>query len=350
MQSRLKHFIKYHIDKERLIFTILIIFFTVSSIILYWAAIKETRITLNDEFLHREQISARSGSQSVSEFINLVGKNVVLMAEDFSEDMPLIDKQTNLNRFMDHWGDTPVATIFLADGNDNVVAQANRFGLPITNVLMIDRSYLAWSKTAKEGEYFVGTPVIGVIGSAKEKYIVNVASPVVVNGKFTGAVSVAVILSDLTDYYITPIKISENSRMFLFDENGTILSSLAEALVGSNYYDFLSVYSYQGRDNAINQLKLALTSTANEGKLVINLPDSLSPGSFGEFLVAYSKVKVGDHNWILAIKSPKNDSDIYLWRIKNAIYGAFIFTLLLVILLSVAHLRYDQLRRKRGHT
>jgi hypothetical protein len=346
MQSSIERFISYYRNEEKIILTAVIGLFVVIACALYWSALKETQATLNDEFLHREQVVARSGSQSVSGFINLLGKNVALIAEDFSEDMPLNDAQDNLSRFMDHWKDTPAATILLADENEKIIAQANRSGPPVTNIPISDKAYLIWSKTASKGDYFVGSPRVGVIGSAKGKYIINVASPVVVNGKFMGVVSVAVILSDLTDSYITPIKISENTRAFLFDENGIVLSSLASNLIGNNYFDFLSGYFYQGREDTINGLKSALISTANEGKLDINLPDSLNPGSFGEFLVAYSKVKVGDHNWLLAIKSPVSDSNIYIWKIKEVNFGIFVFSLLLVFLFAAAHLRADRLRDK----
>jgi hypothetical protein len=347
MLTFLKHFIQYHLDRKRLFHTILIVVFAAFSIILYWFALKETRNTLSDEFLHREQLVARSGSQSISGFVNLLGKNIALLAEDVSEDGTVMKKQANLNRFMDHWRDTSAATVLLSDSNDMVVAQANRSGPPLINVTILDRPYLDWAKTARKGDYFVGSPRIGVIGSAKGKYIVNVASPVVINEKFSGVVSVAVILSDLTDYYITPLKVSDNTRIFLFEEDGTVLSSLANNLIGSNYFDFLSGYSYSGRDDTINQLRSALVSTANEGKLSINLPDSIKPGSFGKFLVAYSKVKVGDHNWLLAIKSPETDSDIYLWRIKDLIYSALIFTLALVVVFSITNLQAEKHRSKK---
>jgi hypothetical protein len=312
-----KHFIKYHLDRQRLLYTSLIVIFAGLAITLYWVALKETRASLSDEFLHREQVIARSGSQSISGFINLLGKSVALEAEDLSEDTTLTDKQENLNVFIDHWRDTPAAAILLGDKNGKVIAQANRSGVPETGALVTDRPYFIWAKTANKG-------------------------------KFNGVVSVAVILSDLTDYYITPIKISDNTRIFLFDQNGIVLSSLASNLVGTNYFDFLSGYSYPGLENIVSELRTAMVSSDSEGRLDVNLPDSLNPRSVGEFLVAYSKVKAGDNSWLLAIKSPKSESDIYLSRIKDIIYSALVFTIVLVIIFSITNLRAEIYRRKQG--
>ncbi len=317
---------------------------------LYWVALKETRVTLSDEFLHREQVIARSGSQSISGFINLLGKSVALRAEDFSAGSNLNDMQTDINTFMDHWRDTPAAAILLADKNGKVIAQANRAGVPDTGSILADKLFFNWAKTANKGEYFIGSPGVGMLGYVKGKYIFNVASPVVVNGKFNGVISVAVILGDLTDYYITPIKISDSTRMFLFDQNGIVLSSLASNLVGTNYFDFLSGYSYPGLDKIVSELRMAMISSDSEGKLDISLPDSLTPTTVGEFLVAYSKVKAGDNSWLLVIKSPKSDSDAYLWRIRDVIYSALVFTLVLVLLFSITNLRAEIHRRKQNST
>lgn len=350
MLSFLRHFIKYHLDKQRLFYTILIVLFSTSAIVLYWVAVKETRATLSNEFLHREQVIARSGSQSISGFINLLGKSLTLMAEDFSDDTPLGDKQVHVASFMDHWRDTPVSAILLADKNGKVIAQANRSGPPEINVSVANRPYFNWSITAKKGEYLVGHPVMGVFGYVKGKYIITIASPIVVNGNFTGVVAVAVVLNDLTDYFITPIKISDNTRIFLFDENGVVLSSLTDNLIGTNYFDFLSGYSYQGRDKTVNGLRTALISSVPDGELDINLPDSLNPGSFGEFLVAYSKVRVDNHYWLLAIKSPVSDSSIFLWRVKDLIFIALIFTIVLVITFSITNLQAEKQRRRQNST
>jgi C4-dicarboxylate-specific signal transduction histidine kinase len=350
MWSFVKHFIEYHLEKERLIYTILIAVFIVASVTLYWVALRGTQTTLDDEFLHREQVVTRAGGLSITVFVNLLGKNTAFLAKDISHNIPTTEKQNDLNNFMNHWINTPVGGVIWADKDGKVLMDANQMATPEIGTSVADSPYFLWAKTAKEGDYFIGPSLVRTSGYSKGKYVIPVASPIIINGKFSGVISVAVVLNDLTNLYLDPLKFSDSTGVYLIDEKGIVLSSLTNTLVGMNYIDYLAKYSYAGQEDALNRLNTVLVSTVSEGKLQIRLPDPINPGSFNGYDIAYSRVKVGTSSWTLMIASPEVDSDIYLWKIKNAIYGAFIFTLLLVVVFSIANLQTDKLRRKRNFT
>lgn len=320
--------------------------FVVFACTLYWLTLKSAQATLDDEFSHREQVVARVGSLSISGFINLLGKNVAFLAEDLSENTLPGEKENNVSNFMSHWKDTPVIAILLADKNGKVIVDANRFGSPEIGGSVTGKSFYSWAKTAKQGEFFVSPPITGTVGYARGKYIITVASPVMIDGKFNGVISTAVSLSGLTNNYINPLKFSENTRVYLADDEGVILSSLKSNLVGVNYIDYLSGQSYRSKEDAVKKLNSILTSTESESKFQIDLPDSLNSGAITNYIVAYSKVEVGSSKWFLVIASPEKDSGIYLWKIKEVNFCIFVFTLILVFLFAAAHLRADRLRAK----
>ena len=183
MQAYVKRFVSYHLNREKLISTVFIIFLITVACLLYWFSLKRTQATLDDEFLHREQVIVRSGSLSISQFMGTLGKNVSNLAEDMSEDQSdgqsQSELQDNLSRFMNSWGGTPVAAVFFADKNGKVIFDENRDGIPAVGGSAADKATYIWAKTANAGEYLIGDPLVGTIGYSKGKYIIPVASPVI---------------------------------------------------------------------------------------------------------------------------------------------------------------------------
>jgi C4-dicarboxylate-specific signal transduction histidine kinase len=349
MLAYLKHFIFYHLDRERFFYTILITAFVAISGIFYWVTLKGTRETLNDEFSNREQIVARSGSQSISEFINLLGKNISVLSVDISEDPSVVNVKDNLSRFMAGWGNTPASAILFADKDGKVVANENIASIPAVGSSVADLPYFTWAKKAKVGEYLITSPIVGTVGYTKGKNMIALASPVVVNGKFSGVVRVAIVLTDLANPYLNSLKFTENTRVYLSDEKGTILSSVTNTLIGVNYINYLSKISYKGQPDALNKFVNAISSPNSEGKFVAVLSDSLNQGKLVNYVVAYSKVKVGSSNWFLVVASPESEPGLYLWRVRNAAFGYFVFTLLMILLFSFIHLRSCSIREQKRY-
>jgi hypothetical protein len=352
MQSFVKHFINYHFARERWFYTLLIIFFVGASAFFYWFALKDTEITLDDEFTQREQVVTRAGAQSISGFVSLLGKSVSSLSEDLSEDIgegtSSLDFHDNFTRFMNNWNGTPVAAILYADKNGKVVVDENKAITPEIGVSVADKPFFVWAKNAKAGDYNVGSPMIGTVGYSKGKYIIPVASPVITDGKFSGVVSTSVILSDLTNLFLTNLEFSNKTKILLIDQKGVILSASDASLSGTGVFDYLSKFSYSGRSDTINKIAMGFATTSNEGKMQVVLPDSTNQGKPTDYLVAFSKVNFSSSNWFLAIASPQSDSSLYLWRVKDVVYAAFAFAIFTVILFSLANLQIAKHERKRN--
>ena len=286
------------------------------------------RAALIEQMLHREQIIARSGANSIETFMNLVGNSITIIAKG-------TPTPEDLDVFTEKWNDTPVVGIILTDASGEVIVNSNRTGELGTGVNLSDRDYFIWAKTAAEGQVYVSAPVISRLGTSKGKFIVLISSPVVENGEFKGVLAGAALLSDVPGYFLEPLKISPATRIYLLDDSGVILSSGVPQLIGVNYIDYLASNPFLGSVATVPTFKKALASK-EEGKIDIALQDETNQ-KLTRYLIAYTPLLLNgdERHWLLAVATPAEDALVYMGPIYARQFVAIIVAFLAVLALGI---------------
>lgn len=250
-----------------------------------FALARVAKISVTEQFLHREQILARGEASNIASFFQVFGNSVAVFAQLGSTKSRNANLVPNMDAFVEQWRSSGlVGGIVLIDTKGIVLYNSNVLGTSDVGANLSDRDYFGWAKgKPKEGEYFVGKPVVSRLGATKGQVIVPVASPVYQNGEFTGVVSTSVKLVPLTAHFLELMKISDKTDVYLFDGNGAIIySSPGAEATGPGVFKL----------SEGDKIKSALTATGEAG---------LQTKSD---LIAYSSIQLGSQNWLLAMSSP----------------------------------------------
>lgn len=323
-------------------------FFIVVAGIFYFVAEKKAEDALIEQTLHREQIISRAGAESIESFFELLGAQVATFStRNAIVTQNLEDSQAALDLFMEKLGGTPVAGIIFAGEDGKVLVNSNRTKSPDVGGNISDRDYFAWARGAKESEVFVSKSFVSWMGASKGKYIVVVAAPVVANGEFQGVLAAAVILSEVTDTYLTPLKISEKSQIYLVNREGILLSTTQNELVGQGFIQYVEDNPFPGSSILVKNLKELLASAfeRGEGKFnyLRNSPEDKK--TIKRWLLAYSGVDFGgkgleqpegisSQRWILGVETPAEDALVFFGPFSALQIASFVKAVLVVISFS----------------
>lgn len=295
---------------------------------IYVLLLKQTSDLLIDQMLRREQSAIGAGAEIVNVFISSVGFQNSTFARRISIVTPNPDDTPKaLMALIDGWKDTPISGAVVTDDEGEVLYGYDRLGSIGQGINVSERDYFKWAKKATEGEEYVGTPIISKIGFANGRYIVPVASPVIKNGRFVGVMVISFLADEIPGRYLNSLKISDETRIYLIDQNGTIVSSPIQQLIGINYLDYISQSGAPDKERIVQTLKASLASE-KEGNLDITLPDEIKGGVSTRFLIAYTPITAGSAHWVLAIATPAQEALVYAapfyWKNLGVVALAFI--------------------------
>lgn len=317
--------------------------------IAFWIIGKRVEESLAEQMLHRQQIVARAGAMSIENFLELVGTSVASYAgiQDIIEGGEVT--QNRLNLFVEEWVGSPVFSIALTDEDGVIVVSANRQGAGQTGVTLADRGYFERAREdARPGEVYVGEAVFGRFGTVEDEFLIPVASPSFSNGEFKGVLAATVVLSELTETYIYPLKISEETRLYLIDSRGNMLYAPYEKFVGANYFDYLASVDFKGKEYAVEQLWKAV-ATPEEGKIDVFLPNEVT-GKLERFLISHSPVNYqGEKHWTLAVASPMNTALVFFPQFLTHQVGVLVFIVFVVVALSAIAILAIRLAQREAY-
>lgn len=311
-----------------------VLFFTLG-IAFYYGYGSNAKAALIEQILHREQVIARSGANSIESFFLLSGKSLGYLAED--ERIMGMDQETQkaLKEFVVIWKETPISGVSLADEKGIVRFNANIDNKPDVGAAVKDGDYFAWAKTAQKGEVYFGTPVISRLGASEGKYIVPVASPLISDGQFKGVLSAVVILSQLTQDYLQPLKISGQTEVYVLNSQGVFISALDGELIGKNVYQYLDENPFLGSAIFKEEIKKKMEERG-EGKLRIAWPDTKGNlNIFSRQLLVFSPFSLGKQSFFLAIATPVDDALVYIGPIYMRQNVGFVVSFLAVLIVVV---------------
>ena len=330
MLEKIKNFQEKYIQVSLGTFSFMALILILLAIAFYFVLGRGAKTSLVEQMLHREQIIARSGAASIEEFFKRTGKGETTLVETTNI------TQEDLDVFIDIRKDLPIGGIGVTDASGRFTATADPQGVSAVGVDISDRDYFIWAKTAKTGEVFISSPVTSRGGSTLGDYIVLVVVPVIKNGEFKGVLATAVDLNRLTEDYLKPLLISENTRIYLINTQGTILASNIRSLIGVNYLDYIAQKPFLGDKIVGEELRKRL-AVREEGKLNLALPNEREEGKLTPFLIAYSPVvyKPSGDFWLLAVATPESDALLFISPIYTRQIMIFVLVFFAILILAV---------------
>jgi len=311
---------------------VLTVGFTVLGGVLFSYNRRQIDRTLAEQMLHRQQVTSRIGARSITSFIDSISRGLVMLANCREINGFDLKSFERMQRFIDEWDGQALVEVVMLDAKGEVLYSADRMGegLIRPGVDSSDRDYFVAAKELDEGEIYVGAPIFPRAGLFQGSYVLIVAIPIVEQGEFRGVIVGAVLLSDLTTEYLNPLKISEESQIYILNKAGLIMFSPIEKLIGQNYFDLIELYPYPGSDKAAREFKLALESEKDEGKLDLEFRDEAT-GEMRRYLLAYSHFRAETLPMVLAVSTPVEDAMVY-WHQFRGQYGVMVVFWVMVVL------------------
>ena len=321
-----------------LISTISFVIFFALSFTLYQITGASSIKSLVEQMLHREQVIVRSGASSISSFIDLTSRSLLILSSNN------IITPKILQDFVDNWSDTPVAGIILTDIQGQIKLTASNAEKLSLGGNVSDRDYFIAASGSPPGTISFGKPFVSRVPGAGQTFKIPVATPLYSNNKFIGVLTVSISIPSLTEKYLEPLKISPRTGIYLFNSNGDVFNGTTQEVVNQNIFHIVDEHPFLGDKIVMPLIRQKLTSN-QESKLDIVIPD-FSTGKLTRTLIASSPVKLNSSTkWILAITTPIDDALIFIspFVLRNVIL--LIFTYFSSIALSL--FIYNRFLQKR---
>lgn len=322
--------------------------------ILYWVAGKGAEASLYEQTLLREKVVALAGAKSIESFLELFEGSIALLARDNDVINIGVDTQTVLDEFISDWEDSPVVEVILVDKEGIVRFVANKAGAGIKEgISVVDRDYFIWAEEAEQGDTFIGKPILPRLGAFEGQYILPVSTPVIENEEFKGVLGFAILVPELANSYLDPLKISEDTLVYLVNSEGIFLYSSIPGLVGKNMFDYLRENSFPGSETIIGLIQDKISESEDEGAFSYTRPDRRNEKTMSRYLLAYSRIhlrkapeqKETAKPWFLAVECPAEEILSFYGRFqKQQLTELFflVFVVLAILLLVILTIRIAQ--------
>src|SRR3989344_3933793 len=283
------------------------------------------RSTVTEQLLSQKQIIARAEASNASLFFEKFGNSLAVLAQLNSIEKRDEGVVHDMDTFMEQRRNSGfVGGVVLTDKNGIVQFNSNILGTRDLGESLSDRDYFIWAKgQVKKGEYFISRPVVSRLGASKGQTITVVASPVFQNGVFMGVVAASVKLQPLAEHFFGLMKLSDQTQIHLFDEEGDLLYSNSDPdAVDLNISELFSA------DPALKDRVENALGTNEEGRFQTQ-----------KYLAAYSPIELGTQNWLLIISSSmeeveKIESPFRVRQTALSILAVFTLILFGVLLLK----------------
>lgn len=326
-----KRVLKFYHDKVYLLFLILIALFLGVVIIYNHFSETNSRQAIIEQALNREQTVVRSGRNSIHTFLDLTSKSLILLAREPDIINPNTNTQPFLEDFVSNWQDTPVMGAIIINDQGIIDYGADQLGGSETGVSIADRKYFQESKKAKPKEVFFGMPVKNRLKSFQDQYIITISTPIYEGENFKGVLGAGVLLSELAEDFLVPLKRSQDSQVYLMSSEGEMLYSPLKELTGLNIPQYLRQYSFSGSQYLAEIIEKNLAERG-EKKLQLARPDLKNKTLLTSYLLAYSPIEFDGQAWYLVSATPaKEILQSYQFYQKNKLAGFVLVFFFIVI-------------------
>jgi len=313
--------------KNSLIITVLFFIFSVIFLVVFFN--KTSRDSLVEQVQHRQQLSVRAGSKSIESFVNSVGKSLLIMSTNPSQD--------NLDHFVEAYSSLGILGITLSDKDGTVIKASNTIDVLDLGQDLSDRDYFKWAKETKDGEFKAFAPIISRRGPSKDTYIIPVAVSIFSEDKkFNGVLVTAIPLSDLARDYLENLKILDTSKVYLVTSKGEIIYADYPDLTGK-YVKDIFVSDFLGKSKVLEILFDCLGKD-EESKLNLAIPSFENNFKLEPYLISSSPIHISDQLWKVVVVTPEKSLLAFTYKIFNsqilALFVIFVVFIFLTLRIS----------------
>jgi hypothetical protein len=332
-------------DKVNRLLLLVMVAFLVTGALAYTVAEVRIKEALGDQVLHRQEVVGRAGAKSMRSFLELLSHSLAILASNIDLES---DFQPVLDAFANEWEGTPAWGVVFIDqeGIRSQVSFSRDVEVTDPQLDVADLEIFQEVRKSAEGEVIMGGPLVSR-GVKSSELIIPVAISLRKDGQFRGALAVPVVVSDLTKEYLDPLKISEETRVYLMNSDGMVLYSPIDKLIGLNYFEVLKKRNFPGREGAERRLREILAK-GEEGKVKIELPDEVT-GGLTQFLIAYAPVRKHDgESCLLGIAVPVEETRQYFEPLRVNLIAGVVFVLLWVLAVTALMILMRRLAQKEA--
>lgn len=298
---------------------------------------------LLEETLRRQLVTTETAAVAIEEFIDLSGRSLVMLGENYQRLRDEKEQIAYLDRFVMNRKNSPIVGVAVTNAEGMVVQNSTELGTrELVGVDLSDREAVQWTATAEPGGYFVSNPVISRLGTSKGKKILNLAVPIFRDGTYDGAIVAAVVLERFADIYLNifnPI----GSQVYLLNTSGEVLVGPNGQYIGENIFGMIDESPFPGSD-LLKRTALQNLSVAQPGSLDILLPIDQK---LTRSLITYAPVTLESQTWMLAIVAPASallaySAPLYIQQLTLVIAIFFLLLFLILTVLRVVDIQHDK--------
>jgi len=329
-RSELKRLRRFVGEKTNKMLVVVLILSVGLALGLYEVNKRRVEKSFKEQMLYRQELIVRTGSQMVEGFSGGVWGGLINAVKMPVFVSPGPGTQAALDGYRTQWEETALVEMIIVDVEGVEQYRSSRGNQAYEEESFFgEREYFSWAKTAKTGEVFWGEP----IWLEAEGYMVPVAAALMTDNQFRGVMVFNVLLSQLIEGYLNPLKISEETRVYLLNQEGVILYSPINELIGMNYLEILKEDSYPESERVVGQVKDVL-EMKKEGRLDIKLVN-VQLNKLVEYLVAYNPMRINNKDWTLGLATPVDDALVFAESLRANLVTVLMVVLLLILAFSV---------------
>jgi hypothetical protein len=302
--------------------------------------------SVTQQFLHQQKSTAQMGASSITSFIELASKSLVLLTKDADINLVTDNTQKRMEAFVDDWSSTPVIAILRIDsGGIRVAAASSTKQVKFEERLdKSDAVCIGWAETAHPGEICVTD--VGIPSPEEEKqfgHVFGLVTPVHFNDKYNGSLVLAISFDKLAENYLNTLRITDDSIVSVIASNGNVIYSDNPEYINKNLLELLKENVFLGSSVIADRVEQIL-KTNEAGSEDLALPKPFNTRVL-RMLVAYAPIQINDDHLMLVTRTPFSQAlqaaaPFYVNNI--AIVVVMLLVLLLLVVVVAKNMAYRE--------
>ncbi len=222
--------------------TLFIVSGLISGVFLYFLAGDRAEKTMVERIQSQELTLARAGALSIENFFKESKSHLLVLSQ--TESIRRMDVKT-ATRIMEvlvsEAGEIMPIEVILVDKDGNALWAASPYDSRFPEAeSLADRDYFLWAKQQTgEKKVFISDPLSARGGTWKGEPAVVMATPVFYQNNFNGVILIGFPLKYLIKRYVEPLAFSPQSDSVVISEDGTVIISANEEIVGQKLINYL---------------------------------------------------------------------------------------------------------------
>lgn len=283
------------------------------SCVVYSESGKIAKNVAEEQMLHRETVLVRAEAIIVKNFFADREKKLLYLST-----LPEVINKTRGALLDTYLKDVLIATrseaitdVTLVDENGIVLERASNYNEKIGDNISDQAHFIAAKDIKNKGKIIYSSVMDStLVGLEKGSKIIVLVAPLWKGTTFKGVINLVVSLTDLAKYYLEPLKVTDSTNVYIFDNNGSVIASTTPKFVGINLIEYAKEYKWDGYEYFISVMQKITNS--EDGKAIMNF--RLDNGTVTQRLAAYTPIQVSNNQTVfeLAIGISAQDAMPYV--------------------------------------